>query len=537
MTQLRFFDERHVLQTRTLGKEKFVIGRIEPAQLIVADDLVSREHARIDRDPDGRYRIRDLGSRNKSFVNGQQINETLLSHGDIVRIGPRVFEYLDHSHSPQGSLSLDFLTPDRNDPAGTEWIKTKTPMALPLTRYGELAVIGSGAGYPSRAEDVASAALGRLLLLLGADRGMIALRGEGSKELRPVAHRGLATGPGVACMPASQTFMYSALLQAVAGRYPQKSGQLDAKAGYAAAALVAPLLYRGDVVGVVYVDRPTARQVFPESALPEIAVAGSHVGALMADASQQLVSSEPEVAPAWLATLRRMQLAMTVPPTGSKSFEVAVKLLAGRARCGDFCDVIHLGEDRVCMLVIDAGGQGIPGMVQTGGIRSAVRTALTVEGGTRELAAIMTALNRTMTARQARQLVTCSIVDVDPRGGQISYVNAGGPPPLMLVGAGRLVTLDQPSLVLGIDPNFGYETTAIDLPSAFRVICHTDGLLESANAAGEAFGTQRLHDLLLERDSFATPAQIISRVVEAVERHRGGSAGDDDALVAVISHG
>ncbi len=536
MAQLRFFDDQHVLRTRALSNDTFTIGRVESCQLMIVDDLISREHARVDRDPDGRYRIRDLGSRNKSFVNGQQISETLLSHGDMVRIGARVLEFIDEAGDEQ-AIDLSFMTPDRNDPVGTEWIKIKSPVTLPLPRYGELATLGSDAGYPARAEEVAGAALGRLMVVLGAERGFVALRGESNKELRPVAHRGLSGGQAVARMPVSQTFAYSALLQSVAGRYPQKNGQVDAKAGYASAGLVAPLLYRKDVVGVVYVDRPTSGQAFSEQAVHEIAVAGAHIGALMAEASQQLAANESAVGPMWLATLRRMQLAMTVPPVGSKSFDISVKLMAGRARCGDFLDVVYAGEERMFVLVMDAGGHGVSGFAQAAAIRMAVQTALTVEGGSRDIAAIVSAINRSTTARGARQLVTCALLDVDPPGGEVRYINAGGPPPLVLVGAGRLVTLDQPSLVLGIDPSYGYEAASVDLPASFRLICHTDGLPEMSNAAGEALGSQRVHDLLLDPGAFGTPADVIARIVDACDKHRGGSACDDDALIGVISHG
>ncbi len=524
------------MRIRALGSETVTIGRVEACQLMIEDDLVSREHARIDRDPDGRYRVRDLGSRNKTFVNGQQISETLLTQGDMLRIGARVFEFLDDTLN-EDAIDLSFMTPDRNDPPGTEWVKIKSPVTLPLTRYGELATLGVDAGYPARAEDVASAALGRLMVVLGADRGFVALRGESNKELRPVAHRGLGGGPTVARMPVSQTFAYSALLQSVAGRYPQKNGQVDAKSGFASAGLVAPLLYRKDVVGIIYVDRPTSGQAFGESAVQEIAAAGAHIGALMAEASQQLAANEGHVAPAWMATLRRMQLAMTVPPESNKSFDISVKLVSGRGRCGDFFDVVYAGEDRVFVLAMDAGGHGITGFVQAAAIRTAVQTALTVEKGSRDLAAVISAINRTMHARRARQLVTCTLLDVDPPGGEIRYINAGGPPPLMLVGAGRLVTLDQPSLVLGIDMNYAYEAASVDLPASFRLILHTDGLPEMSNAAGEALGTQRIHDLLLDPAAFGTPADVIATMVAACDKHRGGAEPDDDALIGVISHG
>jgi hypothetical protein len=37
------------------------------------------------------------------------------------------------------------------------------------------------------------------------------------------------------------------------------------------------------------------------------------------------------------------------------------------------------------------------------------------------------------------------------------------------------VTLDQSSLVLGVDVDYIYDTTRVDLPEVFRVVCYTDG--------------------------------------------------------------
>ena len=198
---------------------------------------------------------------------------------------------------------------------------------------------------------------------------------------------------------------------------------------------------------------------------------------------------------------------------------------------------MHVSDNRAFILMIDAGGQGIAGFVQAASIRTAVRSALTIEGGTLDLAAIFTSVNRSILARRARELVTCTLLDLDPAGGQLRYVNAGGPSPLLIPGPARLVTLDQPSLVLGVDPNCNYRATSIELPASFRLICHTDGLTEMANAAGDPFGSQHLHDLLLEREAFGPAQDIVAWIVRETERHRGETNPDDDALICVVSHG
>lgn len=64
-----------------------VVGRGHDCTLYFDDDMLSREHAEI-HVSDDRVTIRDLGSRNGTFVNGIRITEeTELRHGDRIRLG------------------------------------------------------------------------------------------------------------------------------------------------------------------------------------------------------------------------------------------------------------------------------------------------------------------------------------------------------------------------------------------------------------------------------------------------------------------
>jgi pSer/pThr/pTyr-binding forkhead associated (FHA) protein len=69
------------------------VGRADSAQLVLAsDDQVSRRHARISPDAHGAV-VEDLGSRNGTFVNGQQIfSPTRLGAGDQLVVGVTVLE-------------------------------------------------------------------------------------------------------------------------------------------------------------------------------------------------------------------------------------------------------------------------------------------------------------------------------------------------------------------------------------------------------------------------------------------------------------
>lgn len=76
------------------------IGRAEGNNLVLDSNLISRNHALVQRTGVGRYLLTDLGSRNGTFVNGARIAAHVLRHGDRVTVG-------DHELTFQHAASLD----------------------------------------------------------------------------------------------------------------------------------------------------------------------------------------------------------------------------------------------------------------------------------------------------------------------------------------------------------------------------------------------------------------------------------------------
>ncbi|NQV27393.1 MAG: FHA domain-containing protein [Rhodopirellula sp.] len=74
---------------------KLVIGRDEGVAVRLATSEVSRRHCAI-RVREGVVSVEDLGSRNGTQINDVTIiKRTKLRHGDILRVGPMLFEFQD----------------------------------------------------------------------------------------------------------------------------------------------------------------------------------------------------------------------------------------------------------------------------------------------------------------------------------------------------------------------------------------------------------------------------------------------------------
>ena len=61
-------------------------GRHPDSDIFLDDITVSRRHAEFERGPD-RYRVRDAGSLNGTYVNRERTDDAPLAHGDEVQIG------------------------------------------------------------------------------------------------------------------------------------------------------------------------------------------------------------------------------------------------------------------------------------------------------------------------------------------------------------------------------------------------------------------------------------------------------------------
>ena len=74
-----------------------LIGRGDECQVRTNSPLVSRQHCLVHVTEDSAI-LRDLGSTNGTLVNGKRIlDEHLLVPGDLLQIGPVVFEFCDAS--------------------------------------------------------------------------------------------------------------------------------------------------------------------------------------------------------------------------------------------------------------------------------------------------------------------------------------------------------------------------------------------------------------------------------------------------------
>jgi pSer/pThr/pTyr-binding forkhead associated (FHA) protein len=124
------------------------IGRETTNDVVLADDpRASRRHAELRLGSDGSWVLKDLGSHNGTFLNGERVSQGTLSDGDIVALGNHVFRFHAgklEQFSASDDTSLDVARLKVVTEGGTTLIED---VAFSLPSRSVLAIVGpSGAG-------------------------------------------------------------------------------------------------------------------------------------------------------------------------------------------------------------------------------------------------------------------------------------------------------------------------------------------------------------------------------------------------------
>jgi PAS domain S-box-containing protein len=284
-----------------------------------------------------------------------------------------------------------------------------------------------------------------------------------------------------------------------------------------------PLLADGEVGGVVVASAAPPRR-FTADDLSILRLAADRV-ALAIDHAR-LYEREHNIA----VTLQRSLLPERKPHIPGLEVAWRYRPAADEAEVGgDWYDVMTVPGGGVGLVMGDVAGKGLAAASMVGRLRSALR-AYALEG--HAPARVLEQLNRLIwTEAEESQMATLIYVVVDPGEGEVRWVNAGHPPPLLLDGEAHPQYLEGASSVpLGVLPFPDFEEVAVPMHPGGTVVLYTDGLVERAGEHID-LGLDRLAEAV--RDAPTDPEQFCDYVLRELVPESG--TPDDVALLTLRS--
>lgn len=235
--------------------------------------------------------------------------------------------------------------------------------------------------------------------------------------------------------------------------------------------IATPLLGPNGPLGVIVLSRGARRPRFTETDVQVIEELARRLAAGLANADA--FAREHAIA----ETLQRSLLPDALPQV--PGLDLAVRYLPateGAGVGGDWYDAFPLDGGRVGLVTGDVAGHNIAAASIMGQVRSLLRGyAVDDPGPGRVLERANTAVTRLL----PDTLASVVYAVLDPATGDLSYANAGHPPPLVTTGTSHAEYLDGTTgTMLGACADAGFTTGRRLLQPGGRLFFYTDGLIE-----------------------------------------------------------
>lgn len=285
--------------------------------------------------------------------------------------------------------------------------------------------------------------------------------------------------------------------------------------------ITVPLTSRAKRVGLLLVGRSGDRTPFAGNDLEVVEELGRRLSAGLANVEG--FARDHSVA----ETLQRAVLPGALPRL--PGLDLAVRYLPateGAKVGGDWYDAFPVDENRLALVIGDVVGHDIGSASAMGQVRNALR-AYAVDDS--DPSTVLARTNSAVRRLLPDTLATVFYARLDLRTGQLTYANAGHPPPLAM-GAGVPTLLDAAGgLVLGAVPSTEYAWAERTLTRPGGLLLYSDGLIENRSQSLDE-GLSALVSAMT--DSTAGTADDLCRIAEQ-ELLDESTRADDVCMLAV----
>lgn len=232
-------------------------------------------------------------------------------------------------------------------------------------------------------------------------------------------------------------------------------------------------------------------------------------------------------------TIQHSALPSVFPPYPDRhDFEIYATMNTAKEVGGDFYDFYMLGDFKLCFLMADVSGKGIPAamfmMRAKTIIKSLAETGIPVEQ-------VFTKANEKLCENnEAEMFVTAWMGILDTRTGHVDFVNAGHNPPLIRHGNGGFTYFKtRPGFILAGMEDFQYKKGELQLKPGDTLFLYTDGVTEAMNEKEELYGDAALQNVLSDAGQISME-ELCRDVKRDVDRFAGTTPQFDDMTMMAL---
>jgi serine phosphatase RsbU (regulator of sigma subunit) len=204
---------------------------------------------------------------------------------------------------------------------------------------------------------------------------------------------------------------------------------------------------------------------------------------------------------------------------------------------GDYYDFLWVDPERLLLVVADVEGKGMASALVMSNVEATLHALISQKLPVEQIARAVN--NLVLESTRGGKYLSMFIGQLRPRTRELSYVNAGHVPPLLIRKNGDVSKLEEGGTVVGLFAEAEYQWGSCHLCPGDILVCCTDGVVECMDCGSEQYGTERLIEGI-DRYQDLPACEIVKSVAEELRAFsRGGELVDDKVLIVtkVLANG
>jgi sigma-B regulation protein RsbU (phosphoserine phosphatase) len=309
------------------------------------------------------------------------------------------------------------------------------------------------------------------------------------------------------------------------------------KSGAPATAMIAPLMFSGQRLGLLFVTRRAGSEPFPGTTfqifktIAEQSAYALFTAAIFSEAAEKRRMDDDLVV---AHEIQRILLPARSPEIAG--YQISGINIPARQVSGDYYDYVPIDAGHCGVVIADVSGKGVPASLIMAMCRSVLRSQA---GGQLSPAGVLRAVNAQLFPDIKEDMfISMAYAILDAQSSTITLCRAGHDAPLLYRAKDRTISrINPPGMALGIDDGgvFNRVTNdfALTLETDDCLILYTDGVTEALDPRGEEFGMEKMVESIQASAGEGT-AGIIARLTDDLRAFIGPHPQNDDITLIAI---
>jgi len=540
-----------------LKNAKISVGRSADNDIPILDPFCSGHHAFI-YPKDDFYVVRDNNSKNGTFLNGKKVqSEIELKKGDEVLIGSTRIIFDDRLSTNVEMLEASSPTTNINTIIQVEDVLKKSDIDTTLKAtfaavdmekvktehkaFSVLSEVSKALILHKPLGELLDSIMDLICENLPMDRGILMLKEGNPPQFIPKVVRINNDNLKNKRIQVSQSIINMAVNKnsSVLTSDAQADSRFKAQDSIIRfnihSAMCVPLWNNKDIIGIIYSDRISLLDNFSDEDLKLLTLLSNLAAVKIENAKlieQKIEKEKMEKELDLAAKIQEDFLPKQSPKL--KNYEIAGSNVPCYQVGGDYYDFIPIDDDRLGIVIADVSGKGVGASLLMASLRAALQSELYPEYKIQEMARKLN--DFVHRSSSPNSFITFFFCELNKKNGELSYINAGHNPPLVLDKKGKVHRMESCGLCLGMFPEVDYEVKKVILNPGDTTVLFTDGITESRNKDNKEFEESRLIKLL-QKHSKLSALKLLEKINEEVDKFTVGAEKMDDQTLVIIQRG